>query len=144
MDRTNTKKEDIHMKYLENLAKLAEDMTPVNSFRVAACIVYRNDVISYGFCSKKTHPFQKKFSKNELAISIHAENAAIVNALKKIEAKDFKKTTLYVARVKKEKPHSNKFVFGLAKPCPGCMKAITAFGIKQVYFTCDNDGYDHL
>ena len=66
---------------------------------------------------------------------------AIKNAINKIDLEKFSNSILYICRVK---IYKKKFVFGLAKPCDGCMKAISTFNIKKVYYTLDNGGYDLL
>ena len=81
-------------------------------------------------------------SKNEHAIFLHAEVAAIKNALREINVDDFSKCDIYITRVKKEKPFSNKFIWGLSKPCRGCERAIAEFGLKRTIYTCDNGEYD--
>ena len=90
----------------------------------------------------KSHPMAAKYGKNEHAIFLHAEVAAIKNALREIDVDDFSKCDIYITRVKKEKPFTKKFVWGLAKPCPGCARAIAEFGFKRTIYTCDNGDYE--
>lgn len=33
--------------------------------------------------------------------------------------------------------------FAMAKPCPDCMRALAARGVKRVYYTVDNDKIEH-
>jgi len=129
-----------HLRHLKRLAKLAEDVAPVGSARLAASIVLRNTEISYGTCLYKTDPFQAKYGSNASCIFIHAEIAAIKNALKRLSLEDLKRSTLYIARVKKPLANSDSFIWGHAKPCAGCSSAISAFEINKVVFTCDGDG----
>ena len=130
-----------HEKYINTLAKLAIAVEPVAQARLAAAIVYKNQLISFGINQRKTDPFQAKFSNNSEAIYIHAENSAIKNALRDLSIDKLSKTTLYICRVKKQ---DDKFVFGLAKPCLGCMKAIINFDIKKVYYTLDTGDFAEL
>jgi tRNA(Arg) A34 adenosine deaminase TadA len=125
---------------LHTLTKVAA-ANPGLREKFAAAVVYRNRIVSIGMNSMKSHPMQAKYSKNEHAIFLHAEVAAIKNALREIDVDDLSKCELYIARVKKEKPFSNKFVWGLSKPCPGCARAIAEFGLKRTIYTCD-DGYE--
>ncbi len=104
--------------------------------RFAAAITLRNKIVSFGTNRKKSHPFQKKFGKNEHCIYLHAEVNAIKNALKHCSVDDLKKSTLTVLRAKDSKRL-------LAKPCDGCMKAIIEFGIKTVYYTTE-EGIEKL
>lgn len=129
-----------HTQVLDLLAKIAEDVEPVNSSRLAAAIVYRNKVIAIGTNSRKSHPLQKKFGKTDDAIFLHAEVCAIKNALKRIDVDMLSKCSIYVARVKRPNPHSKEYVWGIAKPCNGCMGAIESFDIKEVIYTTNEDG----
>ena len=124
---------------IHTLAKIAEANDDSN-IRFAAAVVYRNKIISIGYNRKKSHPFQAKYAKNADAIYLHAEIHAIKNALREISVEDLKDTELYITRVKKPKSHSNHFVWGLAKPCCGCERAIAEFGIKRTVYTTDETG----
>ena len=124
---------------LHTLAKVAEANDDSN-IRFAAAIVYRNKIISIGINHRKSHPFQAKFCKNEHAIFLHAEVHAIKNALREMPVEDLARCELYITRVKKPKSFSDKFVWGLSKPCPGCERAIAEFGLKRTVYTCDETG----
>ena len=126
---------------LHTLAKVAA-ANPGLREKFAAAVVYRNRIVSIGINSMKSHPMQAKFSKNEHAIFLHAEVAAIKNALREIDVDDFSKCDIYITRVKKEAPFTKKFVWGLAKPCIGCERAIAEFGLKRTIYTCDDGDYD--
>lgn len=126
---------------LHTLAKVAA-ANPNPQEKMAAAIVQRNRIISVGINSMKTHPLQAKYGKNKHAVFLHAEIAAIKNALREIEVDDFAKCDIYIARIKKERPFTKKYVWGLAKPCCGCERAIAEFGIKRVIYTCDNGKYE--
>lgn len=133
-----------HDKYFDILHKVAETVEPVARQRLAACLVYKNQIVSIGINKKKTHPFQQQYAKNEESIYLHAETDCIVNALRNINAVDLKKCTLYIKRIKKEDGNATDFVSGLAKPCSGCRRAIAQFDIKNVYYSLDNEGWDVL
>ena len=119
------------------LQLVAETMDPVKAFRVAAMIVYQNKVISVGTCSKKSHPLQKKFGKNEEAIFLHAEIAAIAKSLNYISLDELAKSTLYILRLRRKSRKDDTFLRALAKPCDGCSGAIKSFRIQKVYYTND-------
>ena len=123
---------------LSILRKAAEAVNPVSSARIAAAVVYRGDIVSFGHNQKKSHPFQAKFGKNEGCIYLHAEVDAIKNALRCMPVEELRNADLYISRAKRPEPRSSKFVSGLAKPCTGCLKAIVAFGIRNVFYTCDD------
>lgn len=108
--------------------------------KLAACLVIRNEIISVGFNSDKSHPLQKRFSKNSDAIFKHAEVDCIIKALKIVEEDDLKDANLYVYRVKKLSKGDAHWVSGMAEPCPGCQKAIEHFGIKRTVYSTEVDG----
>lgn len=97
----------------------------------AVCYNKHGNVISKGTNSyTKTHPLQKYFAKRMGCYGkeyLHAEIDAI------IKAKGQPITSLFVTRI------NNNGNFRLSKPCPICMEACKAFGIKKVGFT-NNEG----
>jgi tRNA(Arg) A34 adenosine deaminase TadA len=132
---------NVNVGILHTLAKVAA-ANPNDREKFAAAVVCRNRIISIGMNSMKSHPLQAKYSKNEHAIFLHAEVAAIKNALREMDVDDLSKCDIYITRVKKEKPFSNKFVWGLSKPCAGCARAIAEFGFKRTVYTCDDGDYE--
>jgi deoxycytidylate deaminase len=108
----------------------------------SAVIVYKNDIISLACNRTKSHPFQKRYSKANEAIFLHAEVAAIHNALKRISLKELSKATMYVCRVRIN--NDNKHYFSYSKPCDGCMRAIAEFDIKTVFYTDDEGKFINL
>lgn len=123
---------------VEFLLQQAQKRQPVRNARVAAGLLFKGELVAAGFNSLKSHPFQKRFGKNEDAIFLHAENDCLINALGEHPGilDDLPKCTLLVVRSKKD---SSGWGSGLAKPCIGCQRAIAHFGIKRVYFT-NNEG----
>lgn len=133
-----------HTKYINILSKIASDLSPVKSARIAACVVLQNDIVSFGANEMKSHPFQARYGKNRDAVFLHAETSAIKNALKYISIKDISRCTLYICRVKYSDASKTNLVFGTAKPCPGCFRCINTFDISRVYYTLDNQQCDML
>ena len=135
-----------HSHYMNTLSKIATDIAyPVkNNARLAACVVYKNDIVSFGINEMKSHPFQAKWGTNKEAIFLHAEVSAIKNALKQITLKEFEKSTLYVCRVRYEDWTKQRLVFGLSKPCDGCIRCISTFNLRSVYYSLDDSGYQLL
>lgn len=109
--------------------------------RVAACIVYKGRVVSVGVNSKRTDTFQKRFSKNEHAIYLHAEIAAIKAARRYLSLDELKKSTLYVCRVRFNNDDPTP-EWAMSKPCEGCRRAIMEFQIQLVVYTLDGGGYE--
>ncbi len=120
------------------LFELAQKSKPAFRARIAAAITLKKEVIAVGYNSTKTHPFQKKYSHHPDAICIHAENDAIMQALRTHSSNDLKQASIYVVRAKRTERDSN-FSKGLAKPCEGCQRALASFGIKRVYYST-NEG----
>ncbi len=121
-------------KIVNHLFTLAQDVPPVSRARIVSAIVYRNKIISYGFNQLKTHPMAARFSKHPEARFLHAEVAAIRNCINKHGSDILKNSTLIVARAKQTND-SDKFYWGMAKPCVGCARAITTFKIPTVVYT---------
>jgi deoxycytidylate deaminase len=132
-----------HESYFRLLDKVAQGLEPVARARVAAFLVYKNEIIAVGYNKSKSHPFQKRFGSNSKAIYLHAEVDCIKNSLRDVDVDFLKKCTMYVLRTKRPDNDHNAFVRALSKPCEGCHRAINTFGIKHVYYTTD-DGYNIL
>ena len=106
--------------------------------KLAATVIYKNKIIAIGFNQYKTHTLQKKFSKNDKSIYIHAEIQAMLRSSRFLEWKEMRKSILFVARIKFKKPGSSEIVSGLAKPCIGCQEAIKHFFIPRVIYSLDD------
>jgi deoxycytidylate deaminase len=119
------------------LKRNAIDVEPVKSSRIASALVIKGNIISLGYCSRRTHPFQKKFAKNPDAIYLHAETNAIRNSLNHVHSDDLRQATLYINRQKHPQHDNNAWIDGLAKPCIGCERAIVEFDLKRVVYTTE-------
>lgn len=96
----------------------------------AAVILYRKEIVALASNDvTKTHPLQGRFGRTPDAIYLHAEIAALAKFLRRRDVGDLSKSTLYIARLKANGDWGN------AKPCPGCARAIRAFGIKEIIYT---------
>lgn len=123
-----------HEKYFDLLEEVAISNNTISRAKMAAAIVFRRKIVSIGVNSYKTSPFQLKYSKNSYSVYFHAEIAAIKNALRHINIEDFKYSDLLICRIKYF-PKMKSFGYGLAYPCEGCLKAISEFGIRNVWYT---------
>lgn len=132
-----TNRDEKYMAFTRRMA--IQNNNSQNRAKLAASLVIRNDIISIGYNSYKTHPLQKRFSKNIEAIFKHAEVDCIINALRHIDAEDLSKANLYVYRVKKLTKDHVDWSDGYAEPCCGCKQAIDHFKIKKVIFSTDED-----
>lgn len=109
--------------------------------KVSAAIVEKGFIYGRGTNRNKTHPFQVKYARNKDSIFLHAEISAIKDAMRFLTLDDLSRADLYICRVKNI---GGKYVYGLAKPCEGCMRAIVEFGINDVYFTTDEGTIEKL
>ena len=124
-------------RYMEFVRRHAIDVEPIRSAKLAALVTVKGTPISIGRNSLRSHPFQAKYSRNEWSIYLHAEINAIYNCLNHLDKDDFKKATLYIARVKKPHNRSREWADGCACPCEGCMRAITEFDFRKIVYTTD-------
>lgn len=126
---------------IDMLVKLAGSAPKVGRASIAACVMERGHVVSWGFNQKKSHPFQARFGRNDDAIYLHAETDAIKNAIKALGTEDLSRCTLFVGRSKRVSPFTRKTVYGMAKPCYGCAKAVATFNIKRAVWSMDEEGF---
>lgn len=123
---------------LETLFVVAQDVTKVRSARMAAAIYQRNKLISVGVNTHKTHPMAKRYQKHQKTNCLHAEVAAIKNALR--HTKKLAGMSLYVARAVFDSGRTHAS-WANAKPCIGCQQAIRAHQISRVYYTIGPNEY---
>ena len=135
---------DRHVQIFEALKPIAEIRPAVSRSRHVSAIVYRDKILAMGFNKLKTHPFQKKYGRHEDSIFIHSEIHAIHQVIKQYGDDILEKCSLYVCRMKYENGKKQAMLQGMSKPCDGCLGCIAEFGIKNVYFTCDEEGYEQL
>ena len=131
-------------KIIRTAESIAASTERFSSAKIGAVLAIRNEIISIGFNQRKTHPFQRKFSKNEDCIYLHAEIDAIKNALRLNDPELLARCTLYVSRVKCVSTHDKTLILGLAKPCSGCMRAIKKYRIPEVIYSTDDNTYEYL
>lgn len=108
--------------------KLAKENT-TDLQKMGAVIAKRKRVLGEGQNSRKTHPLQRKFSNHDLKTAVHAEIAAIADALRNHDEAELVGAEIFVARVMKNGST------GIAKPCMSCQKALNEYGITAVYWT---------
>jgi deoxycytidylate deaminase len=122
----------------DEIFKIAQSVEPVRGARIAAAVVRRGRIISYGYNHMKSHPFQAKFCKNRHSVFFHAEVHAIKNALTSVDVEDISKCELYIVRAKRDKAN-RKWITGMSKPCSGCQKCIDLFDLKSVYYSIEGE-----
>ena len=100
--------------------------------------VYKGKLISFGVNSSKTDPMQHKFRKHtykrniEMLDMVHAEVACIKHL--PIGFDDYKHLELLIYS------ETKNGTMRLAKPCDTCMNAIQYLGIKEIYYST-NENY---
>lgn len=123
----------------DRLIKAAIDNPGVRGkFKMAACVLNpKGYVVGSGVNSYKTHPIMANGFYKEEQIYLHAEAAAIVDAMRTVRMDPLLLYghTLYVARVKKGE--NMEWTEALAKPCKGCMGLIQSVNIDTVEWTED-------
>lgn len=133
-------------KFFEAAKKVALE-SDFEKFHVGCVIVYKKHIISSAANSNKTHPIQKKYNRRyrefnctttrPIQDKVHAEIAALSKIPYPTEQIiDWKKVSIYVYRYSK----GLKSGHGMARPCPGCLKALRNKGIKKIYYTT-KEGY---
>ena len=125
------------------LAEIASGMHPVGRCRVAAAIKYKRTVV-IDTNSYNTDPFQLKYSRDSDKICLHAEISALKSAAKLLLPKELQRSCMYVLRLKHPSGTKNPLIYGLAKPCSACERAIRDFGVGRVLFTTDFGGIERL
>jgi|TARA_B110000285_G_C14877195_1_gene492076 tRNA(Arg) A34 adenosine deaminase TadA len=126
---------------VQMLTRLAIDNPGVqNRCKLSAGVVFRKNLIATGVNGYKTHPMMMpENGYREGQMYLHAEPDAIKNALRLVSQDQLARCDLYVIRVKRPYTASKTWIQGIAKPCVGCMKTIALYGIKNVYWTTDED-----
>jgi tRNA(Arg) A34 adenosine deaminase TadA len=115
--------------HLDTAIQIAKANPVVGLPKMAAVIARRKKIISVGLNTHKTDPLQLRYSRHPLSVCKHAEISAIKNAIKADRNVDLRGTTIFIARVMKDGTTA------IAKPCEGCQKALTAYGINRAYWT---------
>lgn len=128
----------MNIRVFKILRDVAEVIEPVSKARMAAAIVYKNTIISIGVNKYKSDPLQLRFNKKEGKIYLHAEISAIKKASKELTDYQFKKSDIYVYRLRT----SN--TAGISYPCNGCLNAIYEFRLKNINFINEKGEFDSI
>lgn len=126
---------NIDFKYFDKAHQVAL-ISDFHKTRVGCVAVYQGQIIGLGCNCNKTHPTQKYYNRyrrqsDSMLPKLHAE----INCINQIKHLDinFLKVKLYIYRIRKDQP------FGLSKPCTSCMAAIKDLGIRNIYYTSNED-----
>lgn len=126
----------IDYKYFDK-AKHVANNSDFDRTHVGCVAVYKGQIIGSACNCNKTHPTQKYYNKyriesDSMLPKLHAEINCI-NEFKNVEI-NFAKVKLYIYRIKKNTVGG----YGMARPCPSCMRAIKDLGIQHIYYTTDS------
>lgn len=116
-----------------NMAKKSKER-----YKVGCVVVLKNRILSTGFNCGKTHPLQKIYNKirfkDESFHSLHAE----IHALSQIKSQKipWNKVDIYICRI-------TNTGLGLSRPCKSCMEMIKHLGIHNLYYTTNNQTFQH-
>ena len=105
-------------------------------FRLGAVLSWHNQVLSTGYNDMaRTHPLQQKYAyKADFTLGLHAEIHACIG----VPLSDLTGADLYVARILKS-GH-----LAMAKPCRICQRFILDVGIRRVYYSFSDEGWEEL
>lgn len=124
-----------------NLAKHMASYSDVYKYKHGACIVRKGKILAQGFNQYKSHPLQRQYNlshKKDLTKDaphyIHAE----MSALAKLRGQDLGDAEIYVYRVNFEGQPAQ------SRPCPACMAAIIASGIKKIFYTTPDGAAEEI
>lgn len=117
---------------LNILFNMAKNVEPIQSARIVAGIHRKGKLLAVGFNQRKSHPLQAKWASRPERIFLHAEIDAIRNYLYHYTIDSLESCSMVVVRVKLS---NNHWVYGCAKPCSGCRRAIEFYGLKDVQWT---------
>jgi deoxycytidylate deaminase len=112
-------------KYMRRAAKIATKSNCVQQQH--GCIIVNrktDEIVSEGYNHYTKH--------SEYCFTCHSEVDAI-NKIKKYPKQLIKDLDLYVVRIGPNE------ALKYSKPCSGCARAISKFGIKRAYFSTDED-----
>ena len=105
-------------------------------------LVRRNKILSIGINRDKTHPINRrnpKFGDEGQDISctkLTCAELVAINRSKNQKNIDYPKTKMINIRIKRDGS------LGLGRPCESCQSLLNYFGIKEVYYSLDNQGIE--
>lgn len=104
--------------------------------RLGACITLGRKVLGVGY--NKINRYQSKVKTGSWDGSLHAEIAAVLDALRKYPVGRLEGATVTVVRISKSGE------LRLAMPCKNCYNSLRNLGIKEVRFSNDSGGFTSM
>jgi deoxycytidylate deaminase len=102
-----------------------------------AVLVCNNKIIGIGhnhsidYCSRKYNYVSKE---RKLLQNIHAENDAIIDAIKKGNGNLISKSDIYISRILNDYDSFDEYNFQTSHPCENCRNLIDKYKIKKAYY----------
>jgi deoxycytidylate deaminase len=100
---------------------------------MGACLFRRRRILGVGH--NDGNRYQGKIRTTCWQSSLHAEVSALLDALKRHDAKKLKGASIVVVRLNR---HGE---LRLAKPCDSCMRVLTSFEIGRIIFSNSSGGF---
>ena len=124
---------------LFNLARAVAQTSTHDKARIGAVIIVGKDIVSVGVNGNKSHPLQKLYNKyrfddDRARCLKHAEIDAIIKA--KRDPLNDDGAAIYIYR------ELRTGVQGMCRPCAGCMRALSDYNIKSIFFSTEH-GFAH-
>lgn len=104
-----------------------------------AVLVYDNKIIGIGHnhsIDYITRSYNYIGKERKIMQNIHAEQDAIINAIKNGYKKLISKSEIYISRVLNNEDTVEEVIFQKAIPCENCKKIIEKYQIKKTYYIC--------
>lgn len=124
-----------------NRAKGVSKCSDFSRQKLGCVFVEGNKVIATGYNTTKTNPLQKKYNEHRNFPDGEARNNGAVHAEMMCVLKtryldvNWANVSAYIYRA------TQAGDLALAKPCPGCLKAMQDLGIINIYYTTE-EGYE--
>lgn len=119
---------------IHNAIKQAEKST--YKHQMGACITVGRKVLGVGY--NKINRYQSKVRTRSWEGSLHAEIAAVLDALRKYPVEKIRGATVTVVRINKQGD------LKLAMPCKNCYNSLRNLGIKEVRFSNDSGDFTQM
>ncbi len=115
-----------HRRFLRRATEIARATSNGTSWNFGGVLVHRNRMISSG----TNHPYKTHRRSNTDYRNIHCEFDCLLG----INREKIIGSTLYVSRV----GFNNRVNLMMARPCSHCRFALISAGVRDVYFTIDD------
>ena len=135
------------MKILEKIKEIAfafdRELFPNRNLHLSF-IIYKGRIISIGQNSKKTHPMNlrnRKINKEGVDISSFRGSCSEWNAISRLKnLTNIPAHKCYLINIRVNKNNEIR----MSMPCSSCLKLLSFFNIKKVYYSNENGVFEQL